>query len=478
MATRLPRQDVERRRRARPSSTEARVALDVSIDQARRRRKMLIAVHYTLFTTDILALMIGFAVANLVVYGTSDFGQVARVLVISIPLMIGFGLNHGIYGPRPADEGRVNVIHALKPLAMTASALMVVAFMLKVGAQFSRAQFVIGTSLSGALLCCFRIGIARFCDARDIQSAAADLHIFDGVPVMELSAGHVPIDAKLCGLISDLGNARAINHLGFLARGMDTVVVHCPAEARLAWASVLRTLDVPVEIVIPELEALDALHIRNRGTQCSVRLSDGRLTWDRAFLKRAFDLLVVSVTLPILVIVVIIVGILIKIDSRGPVFFRQDRIGIGNRPFRIWKFRSMQWTGRNTESVRLTQRGDPRVTRVGGLLRRLSIDELPQLLNVLAGDMSLVGPRPHAAMARAGTRLYWEVDQFYWQRHVVKPGITGLAQVRGFRGNTFQEDNLRDRLRADLEYVRNWSLLLDIRILLGTLAVPFHRNAF
>ena len=130
------------------------------------------------------------------------------------------------------------------------------------------------------------------------------------------------------------------------------------------------------------------------------------------------------------------------------------------------------------KASKLTERNDPRVTRFGAFIRKTSIDELPQIINVLIGDMSLVGPRPHAPLAKAGSLLYWEVDEAYWERHVVKPGITGLAQIRGFRGNTFVEDNLRDRLQADLEYVAEWSLILDAKILVTTLMMPFSRNAF
>ena len=451
---------------------------EAEIRQFRARRTTRVAILYSLFAADILALLVGFAVANFAVYGTDDLGQLANVLSVSIPVFVGFGLHDGVYGSRSILVPRISIHNALKTLAFTSATLMLIAFLLKVGAEFSRAQFLLGTSLAAVLLCVFRMGIARAIRASTQHGMFADLHIYDRVEGHAHVASRFAIDAQASGLAPDLSDSAAINRLGTIARGMDSVVVHCRQDARIHWANALRTLDVPTEIVIPELDALNALKITARDGQSAVLLSDGRLPWDQALLKRAFDLIVVIPTLPVLAVIVAIVGIAIKIDSRGPVFFRQDRIGIGNRPFRIWKFRSMLFADQDLSGSKLTERRDRRVTRVGALLRRSSIDELPQLLNVLTGDMSLVGPRPHAAMARAGDRLYWEVDQSYWQRHVVKPGITGLAQVRGFRGNTFQEDNLRDRLRADLEYVGAWSLLLDIRILLGTALVPFHRNAF
>ena len=118
------------------------------------------------------------------------------------------------------------------------------------------------------------------------------------------------------------------------------------------------------------------------------------------------------------------------------------------------------------------------MTRIGRFIRATSIDELPQLFNILRGDMSFVGPRPHAIGSLAGDQLFWEVDQRYHHRHVCKPGLTGLAQVRGFRGATHRREDLINRLRADLEYVNGWSLMRDIMILFATLKVVVHRNAF
>lgn len=146
--------------------------------------------------------------------------------------------------------------------------------------------------------------------------------------------------------------------------------------------------------------------------------------------------------------------------------------------FRMFKFRSMRVDLSDNTGTRSTSRNDDRVTRVGKFIRSTSIDELPQLLNVLKGDMSIVGPRPHALGSRAADKLFWEVDQRYWHRHAAKPGLTGLAQVRGYRGATLYEDDLRNRLQADLEYLEHWSIWRDIKIILLTFRVLLHRNAF
>jgi lipopolysaccharide/colanic/teichoic acid biosynthesis glycosyltransferase len=144
----------------------------------------------------------------------------------------------------------------------------------------------------------------------------------------------------------------------------------------------------------------------------------------------------------------------------------------------MYKFRSVRHADIDADGHESIGRGDARLTAVGRFIRRTSIDELPQLWNVLKGDMSLVGPRPHAIGSQAGDKLFWQVDERYWQRHALKPGLTGLAQIRGLRGPTQIEADLVARLDADLEYLDHWSLWRDIRILLATLRVVIHNRAF
>jgi lipopolysaccharide/colanic/teichoic acid biosynthesis glycosyltransferase len=174
-----------------------------------------------------------------------------------------------------------------------------------------------------------------------------------------------------------------------------------------------------------------------------------------------------------------IIALLIKCESRGPVFFSQHRFGFNDRVFRVLKFRTMYVDRCDATGARRTVRGDPRVTRIGGALRRLSLDELPQLLNVLKGDMSLVGPRPHATAMRAGEQLYADAVEAYSARHRVKPGITGWAQVHGCRGEVDTIEKARTRLDHDLFYIEHWSIWLDLRTLILTVpALMMPRNAY
>ena len=192
-----------------------------------------------------------------------------------------------------------------------------------------------------------------------------------------------------------------------------------------------------------------------------------------------FDIVFALLGLVVLSIPMLLIALAIRLESPGPALFRQRRIGFANVGFEMWKFRTMHRHA--SEPGRLTQatRHDKRVTRVGAILRRTSLDELPQLFNVLRGDMSLVGPRPHAPGTCAGGKPFEMVTPHYAARHRVRPGLTGLAQVRGWRGETETEAKLLRRVESDLEYIDNWSLWLDVVILARTVAPVLARcNAY
>ena len=187
-------------------------------------------------------------------------------------------------------------------------------------------------------------------------------------------------------------------------------------------------------------------------------------------LKRGIDI-VGSITAILLFSPILLVcAVMVKLDSPGPVFFIQERAGYRNKNFRMLKFRSMRVDRADTTGSQLTLRHDPRVTRVGAFMRRSSADELPQIFNVLMGDMSLVGPRPHPKGAKAGAVLYDDLIPNFYSRYRMKPGITGLAQINGLRGNTETEQHLIDRFGTDLQYAAEWTPFLDIAIILRTVS--------
>lgn len=186
-------------------------------------------------------------------------------------------------------------------------------------------------------------------------------------------------------------------------------------------------------------------------------------------LKRTFDIGVSSLALVVLLPFLAAIAAMIVIENRGPVFFSQLRWGRGGKLIRVYKFRSMRTDMCDETGVAQTKENDPRVTRVGAFLRKTNLDELPQLINIIMGDMSIVGPRCHVPGMLAAGRLYEDLVEEYHLRHLVRPGLTGLAQVNGLRGPTEREDVSRSRIAHDIDYVRNFSIMLDLQIFARTL---------
>lgn len=259
---------------------------------------------------------------------------------------------------------------------------------------------------------------------------------------------------------------------------LDDVMIIVPwSQTELIARLIDSFMRIPVALHLgPEriLDRFSQIRIAKSGSIASLQLGRPPLTPPEIMAKRAMDIIVGSFALFLLTPVLALIALAIKLDSPGPVLFRQQRLGFNQRAFQIVKFRSMT-VAEDGDTVRQATRNDARVTRVGRFLRRWNLDELPQLLNVLAGQMSLVGPRPHAI---AHDREYDTRISLYARRHNVKPGITGWAQVHGFRGET-DNDSMRARVEHDLYYIDNWSILLDMEILLRTVMTrKAFRNAF
>ena len=251
---------------------------------------------------------------------------------------------------------------------------------------------------------------------------------------------------------------------------VDLVIVSMPLSAEKRVLEMLKQLWVlPVDI---RLSAhMSKLRFANRaysyvGNVAVFDVADRPISdWNLIF-KWLFDHLVAAVALTLLSPIMLATAIAIKLDSKGPVLFRQKRHGFNNELVEVFKFRSMYTNQADAAAVRLVTKDDQRVTRVGRFIRKTSLDELPQLFNVLQGKMSLVGPRPHAV---AHNEMYRKLISGYMIRHKVRPGITGLAQVNGLRGETETLDKMSERVRYDLEYLRHWSPWLDIKIILKTI---------
>ncbi|MEN8426840.1 undecaprenyl-phosphate glucose phosphotransferase [Acinetobacter schindleri] len=230
-------------------------------------------------------------------------------------------------------------------------------------------------------------------------------------------------------------------------------------------------------IIVPELFSYNLLYSRVEdinGTPI-IPLFDTRINGINTLLKRIEDICVATIILIMISPLMIIIAMAIKLTSKGPVFFRQSRYGLNGKPIKVFKFRTMR-VMENGSEVKQAIKDDPRVTKIGKILRRTSLDELPQFFNVILGNMSVVGPRPHAV---AHNEEYRKLITGYMLRHKVKPGITGLAQIRGWRGETDTLDKMEKRIDCDLEYIRSWSLTLDIKIIFLTIFKGFiHKSAY
>ena len=258
-----------------------------------------------------------------------------------------------------------------------------------------------------------------------------------------------------------------------------TIYITFPMRAEFRIKGILdRLSDTTASVyIVPDFFVFEMLHSRWTSIQGlpAVSVFENPFYGIDGLVKRAVDLLLATLVLALAALPMLLIAAAVKFTSRGPVFFRQKRYGLDGREILVWKFRTMRVCESGNE-VKQATKGDPRVTPLGAVLRKASLDELPQLFNVLQGNMSLVGPRPHASLHN---EAYRKLIHGYMLRHKVKPGITGLAQVNGLRGETDTLDKMERRVRYDHRYIREWSLWMDVKILFQTVWVVLSRqNAY
>lgn len=333
-----------------------------------------------------------------------------------------------------------------------------------VSVRFVAAQIALGAIAAGRLPRC-RVVIVSDVERERAQSIASSFeqHGYEIVTwLTSTDTGSMAAsDAAVVELSDDLVKICR-------SERVDEIVLALPWSAigpieRLA--TLLRVLPLPVRLV-PDTSILNLLRqpMTDIGWAMAIDLQREPMRISERFVKRALDLSVACGALLFFSPVMLVAAVAIKLESRGPVFFRQSRIGFSGRRFRIWKFRTMT-TLDDGGDVRQAERGDARVTRFGAWLRKTSLDEIPQFFNVLAGEMSVVGPRPHAL---AHDDQYDRAVAGYAFRHHMKPGITGWAQVQGLRGQTPTVGHMAARVEQDIWYINNWNLLLDVKIVFLT----------
>lgn len=433
--------------------------------------------YLTLILSDLTALFGGFAGSGYLYLGWHGVAQAAILAQLLAPVFLTVALYNGAYSLGALENARSGALKALAALGLSAGVVVFIAFYTKSSAEFSRLLFTAGVLLAAVALAWTRTQMRSFVRWRCGESILNELVIEDGGPSITLPRNRV-VNAAQLGLKPQLDNPQALNRIGQILATCDRVVVSCPPERRLAWATILKGANIEGDVVDDAVSDLGAHGARIVAGHGLLRVSIGPLGLRARATKRLFDLAAAGVGLIVLSPILLLATLAILIEDGSPVLFVQRRVGRANRFFAMYKFRSMCSVLGDSDGNVSTLRDDQRITRVGALIRRSSIDELPQLINVLKGDMSLVGPRPHALGSQAGAKLFWEVDDRYWIRHALKPGLTGLAQIRGLRGATDTEGDLSDRLNADLEYLDGWSLWRDVQIVLGTLRVLVHDRAY
>ncbi|QKP78798.1 undecaprenyl-phosphate glucose phosphotransferase [Methyloligella sp. GL2] len=406
-------------------------------------------------------------------------------------LFTGVVQSFGLYRVQAFRDFAVSYARLAVAWSLVLAGLMALAFFAKVGAEFSRLW--LGTwyfSVLGALLAeraTLTVLMRRWAREGRLYRRAVIVgggaEAEDMIKSLEASPN---TDIRIAGIFDDRGNDRVspvvagypklgkIADLVEFARNsrVDLLIISLPMRAEKRVLEILKTLWVlPVDIRLSANN--NALRFRPHtysyiGNVPFIDIADKPIAnWDFVS-KWLFDKIVAGLATIVLAPLMALIAIAIKVDSKGPVLFRQTRQGFNNEPINIYKFRSMYQEKTDAEADKLVTKDDPRVTRVGRILRKTSLDELPQLFNVLKGELSLVGPRPHAPKAKAKDRLYADVVDGYFARHRVKPGVTGWAQINGWRGETDTEEKIRRRVEYDLYYIENWSVMLDLYILLMT----------
>lgn len=382
---------------------------------------------------------------------------------------------------------------------ITVLCLSLVAFFTRHGEYFARSSILgwivlTGTSL-GLVHMLFRIGIdflfssswtKRRCAIAGLNELGSQLLVNTrntpecGLEIVGFYDDRTKARKELSQEVNELFHGKLDQLVTTAKQGkIDTVFITLPmrAEGRIRWL-LDELADTTASVyIVPDFFVFELLHSRwnSIGGLPAVSVFESPLYGVDGFVKRAFDFSAAVLGLVVLLPVFLICGSLVKFSSPGPVFFRQRRYGLDGKEIWVWKFRSMV-TLENGAVVNQATKGDPRITRIGAILRKTSLDELPQLFNVIEGSMSLVGPRPHA---NVHNEHYRKLIRGYMLRHKVKPGITGLAQVKGFRGETETLDKMQKRVEFDHQYIQKWSLWLDIKILLRTFCVVLRQqNAY
>jgi putative colanic acid biosynthesis UDP-glucose lipid carrier transferase len=410
------------------------------------------------------------------------------IVTITVLLTSIYFQHMGLYKIPKIDGISTYLYRTVLGYSSVAITLIVLDYLLKISGEISRAWSIMWFVFALAFLVLIRLGVARWIGALSRAGRFATSVAIVGTPdsVRHLIARLTPQLGKTIDLVEvfDAGDDcfSAFQELARTSRTqcIDEVLIPLPWAHSVPLEELLRPLrNLPIAVrLIPEIPqaAFSCLSLGEQSGVPTISVLERPLNDLQAAIKRAEDLILASIVLVFVGPLMLFIAFLIKVDSPGPVLFRQERWGLNAKKIWVLKFRTMRVTSCAEKTVLQATRDDKRITRIGKFLRRSSLDELPQLFNVLSGEMSLVGPRPHAV---AHNEHYMMLIDNYLGRHKVKPGITGLAQVNGYRGITDTLDKMENRVKYDLEYIDRWSLALDLKVIVKTAFVGFvGKNAF
>ncbi|MBK5002878.1 undecaprenyl-phosphate glucose phosphotransferase [Pseudomonas sp. S31] len=412
--------------------------------------------------------------------GRYSFALTTTAIVVVLCLAIG-----GAYGSQRGHSFRRQLSFLVASWASAAGILLSLSFFLKVSEDYSRIWFSTMLVVGGAA--CILLRLSVYLILRKIRSSGMNLKSVLLVHSNDDSSFQLNTENDLredgFSLASTLKIDSVSEWTATLVNKVDEEKIHevwisLPLSRGGDVSSIMYALRHHTVAVrfIPELRDIPLLNHRvsHIAGLYSLDLSCSPMDSPARLIKRAEDLFIGGIISLIIIPICILIAIAIRTTSPGPILFKQHRTGFNGKKFKVYKFRSMHV--HKEDGVTQASRNDARITKVGAFLRRTSLDELPQFFNVLQGRMSIVGPRPHAL---SHNEYYKDLVESYMQRHKVKPGITGWAQVSGFRGETDTLEKMQKRVEHDLWYIDNWSLWLDLKIIFQTFAKGFiHKNAF
>ena len=451
------------------------------------------AISVTLLIRRVLPAVIALLVLRLCMFAYDvplDEAYIALLVITGLLAIILFPLRAGneFFVPEPF-WGRA--IATASSWVSLIAMLLFLAYISKTSAAFSRRVLFTWFMLTPLMILAGHVLLSAVVSRLMTSSKSKRHAVIAGVNPMAMSLMKKIADAPNFGVVTDgffedrsrerLGVGSEVAILGGLAdlanyvrkNKTDIIFVAVPIKNVQRVTELLNELhDTTASIYfVPDVFVFDLIQCRTVDIQGipAVALCETPFYGSRGVAKRTSDIVIAALALVVASPIILITALLIKLTSRGSVIFKQRRYGLDGREIIVYKFRSMT-VSEDNEEIRQAARNDQRLTPIGEFLRKYSIDELPQLVNVLQGRMSIVGPRPHAV---AHNEEYRKVIKGYMVRHKVAPGITGLAQVSGYRGETQTLDKMRGRIELDLEYLRRWSLALDIRIILKTIAIVF-----